>query len=226
MTQAGPLQWRTGSGWLVLIGGGNWDDNEVIHSSAVSSIVDESPIAFLPAASIDPTYGEKFLSYYAELGAPPGYVVPIHDQASAHDAANYRRLAQAGLIYIGGGDTQRLIEAVEGTPVIEAIAEAFDNGAVIVGDSAGAMLLGKWGLSLAKQKVYAGWGWITDAVITPHYKIDRAADVRSALIRYPETVSIGIPENVALAFGPEGDVETWTDVDEQVTVTLGPKFGR
>ena len=50
MTQTGPLQWRTGAGWLVLLGGGRWEDNEIIHSQAISAISDESPIAFLPAA--------------------------------------------------------------------------------------------------------------------------------------------------------------------------------
>ncbi|HET7375161.1 MAG TPA: Type 1 glutamine amidotransferase-like domain-containing protein [Anaerolineae bacterium] len=226
MTQAGPLQWRTGTGWLVLIGGGKWEENEAIHSAVISAIADESPIAFVPAADPDPTRGETFLSYYADLGAPPGYVVPIHDQSSACDPANYRRLIQASLIYIGGGDLQRLLETIEGTPVIEAIAEAFDNGAVIVGAGVSAMLLGKWGLLLSKQKIYPGWGWISDAIVTPHYTSDRVGDVRSALLRYPETISIGIPNNVALAFGPEGDVDTWTDMGEQVTVTIGPKFGR
>jgi len=31
---------------------------------------------------------------------------------------------------------------------------------------------------------------------------------------------------VALALGPEGEVATWTDTDQQVTVTFGAKFGR
>lgn len=88
------------------------------------------------------------------------------------------------------------------------------------------MLLGKWGLSLSKQKTYPGWGWISDAVITPRYTPDRTADIRSVLQRYPEAISIGIPAEVALALGPEGEVDTWTDTDEQVTVTLGAKFGR
>jgi cyanophycinase-like exopeptidase len=226
MTQAGPLQWRTGSGWLVLLGGGSWDDSETIHSQAISAILDESPIAFVPAANPDPTYGEAFLSYYGELGAPPGYVVPVHDQKSARDPANYRRLAQAGLIFIGGGDTSRLIEAVEGTPVIEAIAEAFDSGAVIVGVSAGAMLLGKWGLSSDTGKVLPGWGWLSDSIIVPHYTTERSLQVRNALQRYPETVALSIPDNVALALGPDGELETWTDTFQQITVTIGPKFGR
>jgi dipeptidase E len=226
MTQAGPLQWRTGAGWLVLLGGGRWEENETIHSQAISAIADESPIAFIPAADPDPTTGEAFLSFYADLGAPQGYIVPVHDQQSANDPANYRRLANASLIYIGGGSTQRLIEALEGTAVIEAIAAAFDGGAVIVGASAGAMLLGKWGVSTEHGKIYPGWGWVSDALITPHYGEERTAQVRAALQRYPEAISLGIPEYVALALGPDGEVATWTETDQQVTVTLGSKFGR
>ncbi len=227
MTQAGPLQWRTGMGWLVLLGGGRWEEEtEIIHSHAISAIADESPIVFLPAADPDPTYGESFLSYYAELGAPPGYVVPIHDQQSARDPANYRRLANAGLIYMAGGSMQRLIEALEGTPAIEAIAQAFDSGAVIVGASAGAMMLGKWGLSSSDKKIYRGWGWIPDSIVVPHYTVERTDEVRAALQRYPEAIALGIPEYVALALGPDGEVETWTDQPEQVTVTIGAKFGR
>jgi cyanophycinase-like exopeptidase len=224
MTQTGPLQWRTGAGWLVLLGGGRWEDNEIIHSQAISAISDESPIAFLPAADLDPTVGEAFLSFYADLGAPLGYVVPIHDQRTASDPANYRRLANASLIYIGDGSPQQLIEAVEGTPVIEAIATAFDGGAVIVGAGASAMLLGKWGVW--QSRIFPGWGWVSDALIVPQYTAESVAVVRAALQRYPEAISLGIPSEVALALGPEGEVATWTDTDQQVTVTFGAKFGR
>jgi len=226
MTQAGPVQWRTGAGWLILLGGGRWEDNETIHSQAISAITDESPIAFIPAADPDPMRGEAFLSFYADLGAPPGYVVPIHDQQSANDPANYRRLANASLIYIGGGSLQRLLEALEGTYAIDALATAFDGGAVIVGEDAGAMLLGKWGVNTAQGKIYPGWGWVSDALIVPHHTPERVAQVRAALQRYPEAIALGIPDCVALALGPEGDLATWTDTDQQVTVTLGSKFGR
>lgn len=226
MTQAGPIQWRTGAGWLVLLGGGRWEETETIHSQAISAITDESPIAFVPAADPDPTYGESFLSFYADLGAPPGYVVPIHDRQSASDAANCRRLARASLVYLGDGSTARLIEALEGTPAIEALAAAFDSGAVIVGAGAGALLLGRWGVNAEAGRVYPGWGWISDALIVPHYAIERVRHTRAALQRYPETIALGIPDEVALALGPEGEVATWSETDQQVTVTLGAKFGR
>ena len=224
MTQTGPLQWRTGAGWLVLLGGGRWEDNEIIHSQAISAISDESPIAFLPAADPDPTVGEAFLSFYTDLGAPHGYVVPIHDQRSAADPANYRRLANASLIYIGDGSPTRLIEALEGTPVLEAIAAAFDAGAVIVGAGTSALLLGKWGVG--QSRILPGWGWVSDALVVPQYTAASTSMLRAALQRYPEAIALGIPTDVALALGPEGEVATWTDTDQQVTITFGAKFGR
>ena len=114
MTQAGPLRWRTGDGWLVLIGGASerWGSTSAIDRSAIAVMSDETPVAFVPAAGCLSDYGESFLARYAKLGAPPGYVVPIHNSASARDPVNLRRLAQAGLIYFVDGDTHRLLEAM------------------------------------------------------------------------------------------------------------------
>ena len=97
---------------------------------------------------------------------------------------------------------------------------------MIVGAGAGALLLGRWGVNAEAGRVYPGWGWVSDALITAHYTIERTAQVRTALQRYPEAIALGIPDDVALALGPEGELATWTDTDQQVTVTLGSKFGR
>ena len=86
------------------------------------------------------------------------------------------------------------------------------------------MLLGKWGVG--QGRIYPGWGWVSDALIMPQYTDESVAVVRTALQRYPEAISLGIPPEVALALGPEGEVATWTDTDQQVTVTFGAKFGR
>jgi len=88
------------------------------------------------------------------------------------------------------------------------------------------MMLGKWGLSSTNHKIIRGWGWISDAIVVPHYTADRSDEVRAALQRYPEAIALGIPDQVALALGPDGEVDTWTDRLEQVTVVMGSKFGR
>jgi len=101
---------------------------------------------------------KPFWSYYADLGAPPGYVVPVRDQKSARDPVNYRRWRRRSHLH-RRRDASRLIETLEGTPVIEAMAEAFDSGAVIVGISAGAMILGNGGLVRTRSggKILPGW---------------------------------------------------------------------
>ena len=225
MTQAGPLRWRTGNGWLVLVGGATerWQSTQTIDQAAIEAMDDESPIAFVPAAGCPPDYGETFLEHYASLGAPPGYVVPIRDVASANDPSHVRRLKQAGLIYIGGGDAQLLLDTLTGTPALDAIAAAFAAGAVVVGMSAGAMALAAWGLSSGPEaSVVQGWDWLANAMLAPHYTSDSAGALRAALIERPRLLGLGIPNDVALALGPAAEVFTWGSA--QVTVTLGPKL--
>jgi len=223
MTQAGPLRWRTGNGWLVLVGGGRWNTTDAIDRRAIEAMTDEAPIAFVPAAGCPPDYGESFLAHYARLGAPAGYVVPIHDQASANDPANVRRLTHAGLVYFGGGDTRQLLDAMAGTQALDAVAAAYAAGAVIVGMSAGAAALAAWGVSSDPGVgLLRGWGWLPNAIVAPHYAPARADALHAALREHPQLLGLGIPEDVALALGPNAEVFTWGH--GQITVTLGSKF--
>ena len=219
-----PLSWRAGSGWLVLLGGssGLWRATEAIDRAAIDALGRDGPIAFVPAAQCPPDYGETFLAHYAELGAPPGYVVPVHDQASARDPENVRLLAQAGLIYIGGGETPALLEAMTGSPALDAIALAHAEGAVVVGMSAGAIALAAWGVSIDPDVgLLQGWSWLVNAVVAPHYTPERAAALDGALAQQPHALGIGIPEHTALALGPDGLMRAWGDGD--IAFTPGPK---
>src|SRR5712692_7012104 len=210
MTQGSPLRWRPGAGWLVLIGGGLWYTTELIDRKAIAAMSGEKPIAFVPAAGCPPQYGDSFLAHYAALGAPAGSVMPIFDSASAGDSGNAGRLAEAGLIYFGGGDARKLIGSISGTPAYDAIVAAYASGSVIVGMSAGAMALAEWGVPCdAGVGVLKGWGWLPDMIVAPHFTRDRADALDAALSDHPGTLGLGIPEDVALALGPGGEVETW-----------------
>jgi len=225
MTHAGPLRWRTGGGWLVLVGGSSegWRSTQSIDRQVIEAMSDETPIAFVPAAGCPPDYGESFLSRYAELNAPPGYVVPIHDRASARDAANVRRLTQAGLIYFGGGEARLLLDALTGTPALDAVAAAYAAGAVVVGMSAGAIALSAWGLSADRGVgLLQGWGWLPQAMVSVHHTPQQAKALHAALLERADLLGIGLPDDTALALGPEGQVATWGSA--QITVTLGSKF--
>jgi cyanophycinase len=229
MTQAGPLRWRTGAGWLVLAGGGTWEDDGTgaIDAAALGWADLDRPVAVLLTAGSSTAAGEALLEYYADLGGPGGDVIPIFDAADAQRPENCRWLEQAGLIYIADGpSTSRLVQALYASPALEAMAQAFAYGAVVVGLGAGAIALGAWYADLDHPgQIAPGWGWLPDAIIEPHFSGGEPADRLRELVKaHPTCLGLGIPERVALALGPDGRVETLGE--GQVTVVLGRVAGK
>lgn len=218
-----PIEWREGKGWLVLIGGTTyfWRGTEAIDRAAIDAISLDAPIAFVPAANCPPDYGTSFLAAYQRLGAPDGYVVPINDRESAYGAQNAALLREAGLIYFGGGDTTALLASMTDTPALEAVAEAYERGAVVVGMSAGAIGIAERGLSLGAG-VLDGWGWLPHVLVSVHHNAERETSFEAALREHPEHLGLGLPEDAALALGPLGEIESWGD--EEIVVKRGAAF--
>ena len=215
MTGLESLTWRKGGGRLVLIGGasGHWATTEGIDRATIAALRRDGPIAFLPTAECEnPGYGASFLDRYAALGAPRGCVIPICDAASARDPKNVRALAQASLIYMGGGDTRLLLSTLAGSPALDGLAEAYDAGAVIVGVSAGAIALCAHGVALDPSVgVLEGWSWLPGVIVAPHFTPQRDALLRHALDAHGSSIGLGLPDDLAIAFGPDSEVETWGD---------------
>jgi len=171
MTQADPLRWRTGAGWLMLAGGGKWEEGETgaIDAAAMGWADLDRPVALLPTAGGSTAEGEALIDSLVDLGGPGGYVVPIFDAAGAQQAENCRFLAQAGLVYIGDGpDTLGLVRALRGSPALRALAQTFDDGAVVVGMGAGAIALGEWAADCDDpERAEPGWGWLPHVSSSP-----------------------------------------------------------
>jgi cyanophycinase len=186
---------------LILIGGTSdkWRTTEHIDRVASELAPNNRPIAFIPAAKCPPDYGETFRETYARLGMPDGYVVPVEDRASAHDPANARLLASAGLIYFGGGETTSLLESMTDTPALEAVASAYEAGAVVVGMSAGAIGLSAWGVPLNPDiGVLQGWGWLSDTIVSVHHTPARDRFLERAVLDRHGLHGLGLAEDVAI----------------------------
>jgi len=187
----------------------------------------DRPTALLPTAGISTAKGEALLDYYADLGGANGYVVPIFDAAGAQYKENCHLLEQAGLIYVSDGpDAVGLARALRGSPVLQAMARAFEDGAVVVGMGAGAIVLGAWLADPDNPKrAEPGWGWLPDVIVEPHFAGTEAAGRLKGLLNAQSAslghhpMGLGIPERSALALGPAGEVESLGP--DQITVVLG-----
>ena len=228
MTQAGPLTWRTGSGWLVLSGG---EPPEPAKSSILDTVTlrwaySNRPMAILPTAGGSLNQLEELALGYGDLSGSEGYVVPIFGLNDAHQSENYQLLAESGLIYLADGpDALALVRALRDSPALEAIDQAYAEGASILGLGAAAMVLGAWVAGSAEgAQPEPGLGWVQNVIIEPRFAGSASAMRLHALLgAQPGCLGLGIPEGSALALGPDSQVET---VGEgQVTVVLNQVRG-
>jgi len=222
MGQAGPLRWRAGQGWLILLGGGALKQDTRIYRGAIEAMADEAPAVYVPAASAEAdggyAAGQRLLAQIEALDGPTGYVAPILSHTEATDLKNARRLAQAGLIILGDGQASRLFAVLNNTPAFDALAAAYEAGAVIVAEGAAAGVLGAWEMSSAQP----GWGWLPGAIVCPH--LTDANTLRQVIKQRPQYVGLGLPDGTALLLGPDNQVKTLSGAGQQATVVLGARF--
>ena len=123
-------------------------------------------------------------------------------------------IASARLLVLPGGSPSRLLRALQETGTAEAIAALLDDDGVVMGASAGAMVLCPWtvlpdrrsGGSLA---VEPGLGLVGDLLVVPHWGggSSRGDWLRSIETAVPSTTTVlGIPEESGVLV--EGDVLT------------------
>lgn len=125
-------------------------------------------------------------------------------------------LRSGGLLFISGGDQSAFLNRADTLNIIPAIHEAYQNGAVIAGTSAGAAMMSTVMITGDQKKhpeyeptysrlqahnaVYAeGLGLLDNAIIDQHF-VERSRYNRmfTALYDFPDKMVIGIGESTAL----------------------------
>jgi hypothetical protein len=213
MPRANVIRWLDGEGWIVLSGGGDIESAETGHieASALAKVPTGQPLAYIWAAG-DIEHADKHLEALYDLGAPTGYLVDI---LTEDDDTLRAELKDAGLIVLGdGANNKNLRNALPGS-ALDAMLEAYEQGAVILAIGQGAAVLG--------STLAGGLNWVEGAIISMDYDLDGAASkMRAQLDQYPDAYGIGIANGSALALGPAGEIETWGN--GKVTIALGRNY--
>lgn len=149
--------------------------------------------------------------HFRALGA--GDVIGAPD-ARADAKAALDAVAGARLLVLPGGSPSRLLTALQETGLDAAIADLLDGGGVVMGASAGAMVLCPWTVLPDRRDrgalaVEAGLGLVGDLLVVPHWSggSSRGDWLRSIESAVPESTTVlGIPEESGVLV--EGDVLT------------------
>lgn len=202
------LRRPSGGGWLVLIGGGEFSFGETLDADqAWLARAGEGAVVFVPAASGSVDYGHHLADYLEGEHGRLVEVVPIYRPRDARRGKNCRRIAESAAVYLGGGVTDHLLEALEGSPASEAMLDLLRGGGVVVAIAAAAQALGRTARSIAVGGFVPGLGWLGDGVVEPNFDPGHDRRLRQLLSRPEVGWGIGLPSGAALLLGPEGAVE-------------------
>lgn len=195
---------------IVAIGGGELKDLETftLDKLIVEYAGKARPHAlFIPTASGDSEdYAHTFERVYAgELGCRTDALRLLGSAPSADEIAE--KIAWADLVYVGGGNTLRMMRRWRALGVDKLLIQACGRGTVLSGLSAGAICWFRYGHSDSKKFSAKGGPWeyirlrgigIIPATVCPHHTSDeRRLGFRKTIGRYGG-VGIGLDDCCAL----------------------------
>lgn len=197
-----------GNGWLVLLGGGEFSFGDTVDADFVwLDKVPPGPIGFIPAASGSNDYPKHFAEYMRDQFDRELEIIPIYRPRDGRRGRNAERIAEVPAVYIGGGVTDHLLEAIEETPAAEALAKKLQEGGIVVTIAAASQAAGRWAKSFAPGKTIRGFGWLPDGVVEPNFDPGHDRRLRRLLAAEGVRWGLGIPAESAVLLGPDGAME-------------------
>ena len=186
---------------ICLQGGAEFGTHCHEMDATLVSMAGAGPVVVLPlAAESGSSYdasGRHGARYFTERGATSTLVVedPRRGGRGAKDA-----IRDASMVVLPGGSPARLLDALREYELDLAIADALAAGAVVMGASAGAMVL--CGLVFLPERggvIVEGLGLVPDVLVVAHWDSRQSFRLQEMRARLDEDeVVIGIPEQSGL----------------------------
>ena len=204
----GPITRLPGAGWLALLGGGEFSFGETLDADrAWLAKAPPGPIGFVPAASGSSDYGVHLAEYFEGGFGRAVETIPIYRPRDARRGRNAERIAAVAAVYLGGGVTDHLLEALAGSPAAEALAGKLRGGGVVAAIAAAAQCAGRVARSIFGGGTVPGLGWLPDAAVEPNFDPGHDRRLRKMLAGAGVRFGLGIPASSAVLLGPESVVE-------------------
>ncbi len=120
------------------------------------------------------------------------------DKASANHEKIAQSLQNAKLIYLLGGFTHYLGQTLKDSLVWKAALQAYRQGAVVAGSSAGAMVMCQFYYDPSQGQVYEGLNLIPNSLVLPHHNTFGKNWAPQLTAQIPDVTLIGIDEQTGM----------------------------
>jgi len=200
-------------GHLLLEGGaefGGWMREPDLRAIELAGGSD-APLRIIPtAAAPDNNHdnaGSLGTRWFGSLGAKDVISLPLINKASAKNQEIAMALRETKFIYMLGGFTHYLGQTLKGSPAWKAAVDAYNNGAVIGGCSAGAMVMCEFYYHHNEKKIYEGLNLVPNSLVLPHHNSFGKRWAPKLLKDIPGVTLIGIDEETGII--DDGENSSW-----------------
>jgi cyanophycinase len=170
-----------------------------------------APIRIIPtAAAPDNNHqraGNNGIRWFQSLGAKNVSAVCLLSRIRAEDNNIAQSLRDAKLIYLLGGFTHYLGQTLKDSLAWESAVEAYHNGAVIAGSSAGAMVMCEFYYDPSAGRVHDGLNLVPKSLVLPHHNTFGKSWAPKLLKKIPDVTLVGIDERTGML--NNGENNTW-----------------
>jgi cyanophycinase-like exopeptidase len=194
---------------LALIGGGEFsfgETREIDEMLLARMPADRRTIAFVPTASGSAEYALHIGEYFRKIDpSVEVFNVPIYRGRDNRRQKNLNALLSAGMIYLGGGVTNNLLETIRESPAEIAMRDAAANGAVVAAIGAAASCFGFQARDMRGTTALPALGWLANTVVDTGFDPQNDVTLRRLMSLPGVELGLGIPAKTALIIGSDGD---------------------
>ena len=198
-------------GYLLLAGGAEFGgrmSEPDLHAIELAGGFD-APICIIPtAAAPDNNHkraGNNGIHWFHSLGAKNVFAVNVIDSTSANDESLATLIRASRLIYLLGGFPRYLGETLANSACWLAALDAHEEGGVIAGSSAGAMVLCEHYYDPYEKKLLHGLNLVPNSCVLPHHNNFGKSWAKQLLKSLPNMTLIGIDEQTGMVNEMDGD---------------------
>lgn len=193
------------TGTLALVGGREFTDGCTFDESLVSGA---DRVLVLPAALAYENPGaavRRAREWFAPMGAEVEELA-VFRRAEALDPEAASRAAQARAIYVTGGSPMHLRSVLKDTPLLDALVEAWRNGAMVAAGGEAASVLCSHMVDSRGGAFTVGLELITTMTVIPRYNQWSPDKWHRTVELAPHGLPVvGVDEATALIRSPQGD---------------------
>ena len=161
------------AGLIALVGGDEFRrycvemDQEILAATGR----EQARVVVLPTAAVNGPVkaAHDGVTHFTGLGGN-GQPLMILEREQADAPGIVERLAGADVIYFTGGNPNHLLETLQDSRLLAAMLEAMENGAILAGSSAGAMVMGSVMRRPRADEWVNGLGIAEGVCVLPHHE--------------------------------------------------------